>query len=40
MHAGGINQHNLRAWPPFLLGNMNDALNTVAGGLRLGRNDG
>ena len=41
MNSGRIDQHNLSAVfaLAFALGNVNHALNAVARGLRLGRND-
>ena len=41
VHSRSIDQHDLRRRRlPFALGNVNDALNAVARGLRLGRDDG
>ena len=39
MHAGSVDQHDLSALAPLLLGDIDDAKDAIARSLRLGRND-
>src|ERR1700686_4335052 len=39
MHAGSVDEHDLGPVLAFILRNLDNALNAVARGLRLGRND-